>query len=578
MQVRRITAAPSQIMIEQLAASGVRFVFNNPGSLEALFFDALHADPRVHGIVALHETSVIAMAGGYTQANLDPAVAVVHLGAGLAQGLGQMINLWYGGLPVVVITFANDTGSYGDRVGLNLGHDSGPTTISTPFTKASWTVIEPQGLPHAITRALRVALTDPVGPVHLAVYDRVLAEPQATADIIEGPIPRTKAGQPSSGDVDELVRALDEAERPLLSIGDGVWKSGAQAEVIRLAEHFGAPIAGDTRGVPSTYRLHAGRLGEALDAIGPDLVASLGVRNLDRGMQTDLDGISSARHTIAVGQDVEHVSKMPADLAILADVRGTLECVEEAVQGRPGPQGIERRLDWAHQQADTLRAKRAEEARAIVSRPSQVRPWKLAQALDDALERSGGGLVMTEQHVLPLDSVPDKPTPTRNVYAGAAGGSEGYGIGGAIGLKLAALDRHVVGLVGDGSVLFADNGLRTAADHQVPVLYVIPNNGSYGVVADYMARVDGVMNETGEYSGVVLGDVDLVKVAEGFGVEGIEVREEDGLTEAIVEGLELVEREQRPLLLNVHLPLGLPAGGRAASPFRPADLVGSDRT
>ena len=572
MQIRSITAAPTDIMVEQLAASGVRFVFNNPGSLEALFFDALHAHPRVHGIVALHETSVIAMAGGYTQANLDPAVAIVHLGAGLAQGLGQMINLWYGGLPVVVITFANDTGSYGDRVGLNLGHDSGPTTISTPFTKASWTVIEPQGLPHAITRALRVAVTDPVGPVHLAVYERVLAEPQVTADIIEGPIARTKGGRATSADVDELVRALEEAERPLLSIGDGVWKSGAQAEVIRIAERFGAPIAGDTRGVPSTYRLHVGGLGEALDAIAPDLVVNLGVRNTGRGRVGDLDVVSSAPKTIAVGPDVEHVSKMPADLAILADVRGTLESVEEAIRGRPGPQRIEQRLDWAYQQADGLRVKRAEEARAVASHPSQVRPWKLALALDDALERCGGGFVLTEQHVLPLDSVPNKPAPTRNVYAGAAGGSEGYGIGAAIGLKLAALDRHVVGLVGDGSLLFADNGLRTAADHLVPVLYVIPNNGSYGVVANYMGQVDGVMKETGEYSGVALGDVDIVKVSEGFGVEGIEVREEDGLTEAIVNGLELVEREQRPLLLNVHLPLGLPGGGRAARPFRPSDL------
>ena len=572
MHVRRVTAAPSQIMIEQLAASGVRFVFNNPGSLEALFFDSLHAHPRVHGIVALHETSVIAMAGGYTQAKLDPAVAIVHLGAGLAQGLGQMINLWYGGLPVVVITFANDTGSYGDRVGLNLSHNSGPTTISTPFTKASWTVIEPEGLPNAIARALRVAMTDPVGPVHVAVYERVLWAPQVTADIIEGPIPRIKAGQPLSSDVDELVRALDEAERPMLSIGDGVWKSGAQPEVIWLAEHFGAPIAGDTRGVPIRHRLHCGRLDEAVDVLTPDLIVSLGVRNMQRGAPGDLDAVSSLRNVIAVGPDVEHVSKMPVDLAILADVSSTIKCVKEAVPGQR-PQRFGERLDWAYRQADGLRAKRAEKAWSIAPHPSQVRPGKLAQALDDALDRSGGGLVMTEQHVVPLDSVDDKPLPANSEYVGAAGGSEGYGIGGAIGLKLAALDRHVIGLVGDGSLMFADNGLRTAAHHQVPVLYVIPNNGSYGVVADYMEVAGGVMKETGEYSGVALDDIDVVKVAEGMGVEGVDVRAEEGLVEAIVDGLELVDREQRPFLMNVHLPPGLPAGGRAAPPFRPADLA-----
>ena len=77
MKTRPMTANPSQIMIEQLAALGVKYVFNNSGSREARFFDALHAHPEIHGILALHEGSVTAMAAGYAQVNLDPAVMVV---------------------------------------------------------------------------------------------------------------------------------------------------------------------------------------------------------------------------------------------------------------------------------------------------------------------------------------------------------------------------------------------------------------------------------------------------------------------------------------------------------------------
>ncbi len=94
MSTQRILANASQVMVEQLVASGVRYLFNNPGSREALFFDALASNPRIHGVMALHEGSVAAMAGGYAQANLDPAVMSVHLGAGLAQSLGQLINVW----------------------------------------------------------------------------------------------------------------------------------------------------------------------------------------------------------------------------------------------------------------------------------------------------------------------------------------------------------------------------------------------------------------------------------------------------------------------------------------------------
>ena len=102
MQTREMTASASRLMVEQMVASGVKYVFNNSGSREALFFNELHARADIHGILGLHEGAVTAMAGGYTQANLAPGVMVVHLGAGLAQAMGQLINVWTGSLPVVV--------------------------------------------------------------------------------------------------------------------------------------------------------------------------------------------------------------------------------------------------------------------------------------------------------------------------------------------------------------------------------------------------------------------------------------------------------------------------------------------
>ena len=75
------------------------------------------------------------------------------------------------------------------------------------------------------------------------------------------------------------------------------------------------------------------------------------------------------------------------------------------------------------------------------------------------------------------------------------------------------------------------------------------------------------MKETGEYPGVVLDGIDPVKIAEGFGVEGMQVDEESDLEGAIARGLDVVEGEERPFLLDVRLPLGLPEGGRAATPF-----------
>ena len=562
-------------MVNQLAASGVKYVFYNSGSREARFFDALQGHPDIDGILALHEGSVTAMAGGYTQVNGDPAVMMVHLGAGLAQCMGQLINVWAGSLPVVVITFAGDTGSFADKIGLDLGHSFGPTSISAPFTKASWTVIEPEGLPAAIDRAIRVAKTQPIGPVHLAVYDRLLGDQQVNADIIEGEIPDVRAGYPSDTDLAEVARALHEAERPLIYVGDNVWKSGAEAQVTALAEYFGAPVAStflDLRGVSIKHPLHCGRLETAAAALAPDHIICIGVRHGGSGQPGDYAPFAAARRVVALGSGTENLRNLPGlDVAILADERRSLERLLQLIESEFTRDSYDERREWAREQASALRSQRRSALRPQEAQTDVVRPLVLLDTLDHALERIGGGLITTEQYAAPLDCVEASDDTGDNVYIRAAGGSEGYGIGAAVGAKLAAPGRPVVGLVGDGSMYYADSGLWTSAHHRIPVLYVIPNNRAYGIVAGAFDRAQGQMSDTGEYAGVVLGGIDPVKIAEGFGVEAVHVTDESGIGDAISQGLDVVENERRPYLLNVHLPVGLPPGGRAATPFRLAD-------
>ena len=573
MPTRQMTANASHLIVEQLAASGVKYVFNNSGSREALFFNELHSRSDIHGILGLHEGAVTAMAGGYTQANLAPGVMVVHLGAGLAQCMGQLINVWTGSLPVVVITFAGDTGSFADRISLDLSHNAGPTAISAPMTKASWTVIEPEGLPAAIERALRVAMTPPVGPVHLAVYDRLLGPEKFTANIIEGSLPEVRTGYPSDTDVEQIARALRDAKRPLLYTGDGIWKSGADAEVTALAERFGIPVVGELRGVSIKHPLHCGgrRLEQAGD-IDPDLILCFGVRHNGAGTADDYAAFFNDARIIAVGSDVENLQNLPGlDLAVLADEKRTAQRLLELTDS-PSDDLADRRA-WAREEAASLRARRRDAARSIPQQQGKVRPYVLADALDNALERIGGGLVTIEQFAVAQDILENTGDAGNNEYIRPAGGSEGYGMGAAIGAKLGAPGKPVVGLVGDGSLYYSDSALWTAASHSIPVLYVISNNGAYGIVAGAFGGADADMKRTGEYRGVVLDNIDPVKLSESFGVEALDATDESSIASAIEHGLKTVEEEKRPFLLNVHLPIGLPEGGRPKAPYSFSDDV-----
>ena len=572
MAVETFTGNPSQIIVEQLARSGIRHLFYNSGSREALFFDALYANDRVHGILALHEGSVTAMAGGYSQARGEPSVISVHLGSGLAQCLGQLINVWNGGLPMIVLTFHGDTGSFADRVALDISHNAGPTLISAPFTKANWTVIEPEGLPSAIERAIMVATTPPMGPVHLAVYDRMLGDEQVTTRLVDGADRDVRAGYPSDDDLEALAGGLHEAERPLIYVGDGVWKSGGERAVTALAEHFGASVAtmwGDLRGVSPAHPLHCGYFRGPVVDLEPDHVLCIGVRHGGSGSAGDFNQFNSARSIAAIGSDVDVFKNIPQlDLAVYADERRTVERLNELVRSEFDLNRYDDRRAWAREQAAALKAASRHRLQPSALDSGQIGPIALLDAIDSALEGAGGGLITTEQFAVPLECVNAKEDGGSVTYVRPAGGSEGYGMGAPLGAKLAAPDLPVIGLVGDGSVYYADSAFWSAAHHRIPVLYVVPNNRSYGIVAGAFDGAAGEMNKRGRYEGVVLDGIDVVGLAESFGVEGIRVDDEERIGAAVAEGLETVEKEGRPLLLDVTMPLGLPTGGEAADQYQ----------
>ena len=566
-----ITGTPSEVLVEQLVASGIKYVFYNSGSREALFFDALNSNPNIDGILALHEGSVASMAGAYTQVNSEPAVMVVHLGAGLAQCMGQLYNIWFGGLPVVVITFAGDTGSFTDRINLDLDSSYSPASISVPMVKETWTVIEPEGLPAAVDRALRVATTPPFGPVHLAVYDKMLENQQVSTEIIHGGAKNIKAGNATDQDIVKILDALDKADKPLLYVGDGVWKSGGDKLAAQLATHFGTVIASpetDLRGISLKHPQHIGMSNTAFDSYEPDVIISLGVRHQGSGKKEDFDPLRKTKQILALGSGLEYLKNYPGlEVGIIADeassISRMLEIAKNDYKADRYSKRREKTLTLVEQQRSKLR-----DSLMPSYEKGRVRATLLVDAIDTELEKIGGGYITNEQFAARYDAVGPGLSERNNILMKGAGGSEGWGVGAGIGAKLAVGEKPVIGLVGDGSLYYADSGLWTAVHHNVPLLYVIPNNGAYGIVAGFFGQSGGRMSDTGNYQGVVLDGIDPVKIAEAFGMEGERVDDEDKLNQTIEKALEIVMKQNRPYLLDIRLPLGLPEGGVADQQYR----------
>ena len=402
----------------------------------------------------------------------------------------------------------------------------------------------------------------------------MLGSQQVSTEIVEGGTLGLRSGSVPDADISEILGALDSAKRPMIYAGDGIWKSGGEMLAAELATHFGAAVATtntDHRGISIKHPQHMGGFESASYAYDPDLVISLGVRHQGSGNSTDFApfrrvGRNGGRH-LALGSDLEYLTNYPGlELGSVGDEKDAVRrMLTVASADYPSSKYDERRgttLDQATKWRESRR-----KAMMPPAQQGKVRPGVLVDAIDEGLEGLGGGYVTNEQFAVSHEAVRPGISGRSNVYLRAGGGSEGWGVGAAIGAKLAAGDDPVVGFVGDGSLYYADSGLWTAVHHNIPVLYVITNNGAYGIVAGFFGEAGGQMSDTGKYGGVVLDGMDPVKIADAFGMEGERVEDESDLNDAVRRGMGIVNDENRPYLLDIRLPLGLPEGGEAAKQY-----------
>jgi len=272
------------------------------------------------------------------------------------------------------------------------------------MVKANWTVIDPEGLPSAVERALQVARTPPYGPVHLAVYDTMLGKQQITADIIEGSKSGLRSGNASDEDLVRVLSVLDESKKPMIYAGDGIWKSGGEKLAAQLATHFGAAVANshtDYRGISIKHPQHIGQFDQASAAYEPDFILSIGARHQGSGYSSDHIPFKRLSNTggthIALGSDLEYVTNYPGlDLAIIGDEKNALErLLSVAMDDFPSTRYNLKR-EKALEAGTLWRSARRKSMRPDLEN-GVVRPGVVADVVDAELEAIGGGFVTNEQ-------------------------------------------------------------------------------------------------------------------------------------------------------------------------------------
>lgn len=569
-----LTGTGGDLLVEQVKAAGTRFVFTNPGSLEVGFFDALTDRPELQVIVGLHEGLVVSMADGYYKATLEPAFVNVHAAVGTAQMAGQMYNAHHDGSALVVTAGLNDPTIYSDDMALAPARGFAQADINRQFTKISWEVRSGASVALAVRRAYKMAATAPGGPVYVAVSRAALQE------VVKGETWSKEAflvdarPRPAVDQVQALARMLIEAKRPVVIVGDEVWKARAAAETVALCETLGAAMVGSGMAafqyVSAAHGQYAGGR-YADDRPYPfgsaDLIVQLGARDLGGGTLPERPAVDPAAVFVAVGLDTSMLGRtQPFDLAVVGDVGQTVKDLTDAVGALATRDRLARirqeRLAAITPAISAARAERLAQARQTFDQ-TPIHPDRLGYELEQHLDSNA--IVVTEN----LPGLMGKNDFLRfghrageKLGVATAGSSLGWGVGAALGVKLGAPERQVVLSIGDGSVMYSAAGFWSLARYQVPVLAVVWNNRNYQTVRASYHRYNRRMTATGHYHGVYLGDpdIDFVKLAESQGVRGQRVTSPGEIAAALKKGTAELRSGNPYLIEFVVAPIGPGAG------------------
>ncbi|MHC2435493.1 thiamine pyrophosphate-binding protein [Bradyrhizobium sp. USDA 4451] len=509
-----------------LKDEGVTHLFGNPGTTELPIMHALKDHPDLTYVMAMQESLVVAMADGFSRASGKLVACNVHVAPGLGNAMGSLYNASFTGTPLILTAGQQEQGH-----GLTEPVLYGPLVqMATPLVKWAVEVTRLEDLPRIVRRAAKIATTPPTGPVFISLPGDIL---NAEAGIELGRSTRVDSRvRPSEESLKALAARILKAERPVIIVGDEIVKSDALREAADLAETLGCPAWQSSTPYGSHFLSESpsfmgaiARLQKvARDVLAPhDLLIALGGDPLRMSVYSEVDPLPDGLSIVQVGLvDSDLARNYGAEIAVKADVKETLRALVPALK-EAGGSALEAR---ARQGLAALAAKNwTAKRKALVeqiSKASQTSPidpdWlalQVVEAMPDNAILVDEGLTSSRQ-IIALRAHRD-----RYGYHALASGGIGWGLPASVGVSLANPQRPVVCYSGDGSSMYSIQSLWTAANHKLPLNFVIVNNGGYRIIKQRLLAFHGDDN----YVGMDFIDppVDFAGVARSLGLEAIKV-------------------------------------------------------
>ena len=544
------------VFADQLRAAGVKYIFIGNGSGTGPLCDALVDRPDLKVILGVHENHVVSMADGYAKASRQTAFAMFSR-VGTPNSTSNMYNAMKDRTPLVLATDHADTTAEGRD-----GHEDLDNWLDTvtQYTKWRWVVREPVRIPEWTIKAFKLASTPPSGPTFLRFPRNVLYQENVKTEIFpQGSFEVPSQIEPSPRQIEEAARLLVEAKSPILYAGSEIGSSGARAKVVELAELVALPATQEdwvwTADFPTNHPLFLGRyLSPMRYPRDIDLFLNLGAIMPDQ--ESEAPRIPRTAKIIHGGIETGRLGEnYPLNLAIVADPGEIATALGAAVKSMVTPARLAEIRDARYQATkkftEAMRSARIKAAQATWD--SVPMTWeRLASDINDMLDKDA--IIVPEfgtEGPKALGWFPFADGEKARIGR-TRGRALGWGVGAAIGVKLAQPDHQVVALQGDGGFLFGQTeALWSMSRYDVPVIIVIFDNRCYNETRARMFGHGGRQAETGKDQVSYLGDPDVsfVNLAAAFGIKGETVSHPGQIKLAMKNAIEAT-RNGRPYLID----------------------------
>ena len=549
----------ARAFLEMLRAEGVRRIFGNPGTSESAIMALLPEYPDIQYMLATQEGVALGMADGYavaagSAASVKPAVVSLHIETGLANGISLLHHAMDGGVPLVLTAGNKDVRKLAEgRTDL--------AELVRQFTKWSVEVTHPEQVPGVVRRAFQEAKNPPTGPVFIGFAANALDD-QAHVEIIPS-APSSLPPAPNATALEQAAVLLAASSNPVMIVGDRLAQSGGTAAAVRVAERLGAGVYATSIArcnFPSDHPQFLGRINPTL-ATGrrlladADVVLAVGANVFSGFFYTSGSALGPAAKLIHLDSAQREISKTEfTDVALFGDPKAGLESLADALPEKmttPALEGSQaRKAAYASMKAEAVAARQRRLGQVWDARP--MMPDRMMHEISRALPPDA---IVIDDSLSSKDALHAaiQFTESDGIY-GERIGAIGWGMGAALGVKLAKPDRPVVAVVGDGSAMMTVQALWSAANYNIPVVYLVCNNRSYRILKLNMnihrREILGEVVEEG-FEGYVGMDfplpLNLAGVAEAIGVYGRTISDPEEIGPEIRKALE----SGKPAVLDV---------------------------